>query len=440
MSGIDYEFTDKKVSPWGGLRLIEETYRRSGLKQYFQEIEADLPQPGSNRGYSPIDMIEGFMIGVILGARRLSHSGMLRNDEVIRRIFDWRKGMASQSTFSRFFKKFDQDSNDNIFPALNKFWFSQLALDKFTIDVDSTVITRYGKQEGVAKGYTPRKHGRGTHHPLIAFAAEPKMVVNAWMRTGDSSASTGFDDFLYELLDIVPKKRIGLIRADSGFYSKNILNQLESNDLNYIVACKMNQGLVSRIFDCSGWFPIGEGYWVSSFNYRATTWDCYRRIVVVRKDIKQHPKTGGKLLFPEVEEFEKYRYSAFVTNVEFSSEMIWRLYNQRADCENRIRELKYDYGLDGFCMEDFFSTEAAFRWTMVAYNLMSLFRLQVLNSKHQSYLSTIRFQCIALGSYLSRSGRKEKLKLSAREKRRQFLERLFTKLGDLSPPFEISNA
>lgn len=438
MKSLAYEFTDKEVSPWGGLRLIEETYRRSGLKAFLEEDCHDhLPHPGSNRGYSPVDLIEGFMVSVLLGARRLSHSGTLRNDHVVQRIFDWKKGMASQSTFSRFFKKFDRECNDHIFPAINRFWFSQIKMDKFTVDVDSTILTRFGSQEGVEKGYNPRHHGRGSHHPLLAFIAETKMVANAWMRTGDSSASTDFEEFMDELFQIIPTERIGLFRADSGFYGNEKLQKIENNELKYIVAAKMNAGLVQVIFEQKNWFPLENGYWVCSFPYQAQGWQRSRRMVVVRKDTNQHPETGGKRLFPEIDEFERYKYSAFATNVNFSAEMVWQLYNQRADSENRIKELKYDYGIEGFSLEDFFATEAAFRWAMMAYNLMGLFRLQVLNHKHLPVLSTMRFQCIAIGSYLSKSAKKTTLKLSAKQKRKQFLEGLFTKVAGLSPHFKF---
>lgn len=156
MTGLAYEYTDKNISPWGGLRFIEETYRRSGLKGYLRDECDSLPAPGSNRGYSSIDLIEGFMVSVILGAKRLAHSGTLRYDKVVQEIFGWKKGMASQSTFSRFFRKFDKNLNDDLFPALNRFWFDQIKLDKMTIDFDSTVLTRNGSQEGVAKGYNPK--------------------------------------------------------------------------------------------------------------------------------------------------------------------------------------------------------------------------------------------------------------------------------------------
>lgn len=44
--------------------------------------------------------------------------------------------------------------------------------------------------------------------------------------------------------------------------------------------------------------------------------------------------------------------SAFATKVEFYDALAWQLYNHRADCENRVREMNYDYGIEGFCMND----------------------------------------------------------------------------------------
>ena len=104
MSGLSYDFTDKAVSPWGGLRLIEETYRRCGLKQYLEEECVDLPASGSNRGYDPVDLAEGFMVSTILCATQLAHSGTLRNDEVIRRIFGERKRWAAKVRLPDFSK------------------------------------------------------------------------------------------------------------------------------------------------------------------------------------------------------------------------------------------------------------------------------------------------------------------------------------------------
>ena len=43
-----------------------------------------------------------------------------------------------------------------------------------------------------------------------------------------------------------------------------------------------------------------------------------------------------------------YRYSALVTDLKLPALVIWRTYRGRADCENRIKELKYDFAADSF--------------------------------------------------------------------------------------------
>jgi hypothetical protein len=424
---LDYEFTDKEISPWGGLRFVHELHERCGLKQKL--IDIALPIPGSNRGYQPNQIIEGFLVSVILGAKRFAHSGTIRHDEVISKIFGWEKGMASESTFTRFFRQFSTESNDFYMTRLNKWWFKNIEIEKHTIDIDSSIITRYGEQEGVEVGYNPKKHGRASHHPIIAFSAEAKMVIQAWMRTGNSVSSTEFSGLFEQVKNTLPKEKIGLIRADSGFSSPRILGQLEGEGYNYIVAAKMYEGLVSKIFDQKNWQKVSKGIECCSFQYQLPGWDTSRRIVVARKNEILLPESGGKTLFPEYERFAKYRYSAFITNMDLSAELIWSIYKKRADAENQIKELKYNYGMEGFCSESFSATEAAFRWVMVAYNLMSLFKQKTVTTKSIPTLSSLRFQCIAIGSYIITKGRKEVLKLAVKESKRDFYQTLFKKLN-----------
>lgn len=429
MHTLDYEYTDKDISPWGGLRLVQELYERIGMRKMIEGL--DLPEKGSNRGYDSARLIEGFIVSVLLGAKRLSHSGTLGNDQVISEIFGWKSGMASQSTFSRFFRRFDFEKNDQLMRAFNRGWFEKVDLDKHTVDIDSSVITRFGGQQGVERGYNPRRHGRGSHHPIIAFSAESKMVIQAWMRTGDSVSSTQFDEFLGEVLAVLPKERIGLIRADSGFCGNENLLYLENIGLNYIIATRLHSGLTDRIFNSRNWHRVSQGISVCSFQYRAGTWGESRRIVVVRKNTNQLPNSGGKTLFADYDAFARYRYSAFVTNMDLSAELIWETYKKRADAENQIKELKYDYGMEGFCSESFSATESAFRWVMVAYNLMSLFRQKILPEKSSPTLSTVRFKCIALGSYIVTKGRSTILKIAAKSKKRDYLDQLFVNLSDI---------
>jgi hypothetical protein len=54
----------------------------------------------------------------------------------------------------------------------------------YTLDLDSTVFERYGKQEGALNGHNPRKHGPPSHHPLLAVLGEAHFFLHRWLRSG----------------------------------------------------------------------------------------------------------------------------------------------------------------------------------------------------------------------------------------------------------------
>ena len=122
------------------------------------------------------------------------------------------KTMPSQSTYSRFFNQFSRAKNTEIFPEWQAWSLSQVNIERITLDLDSTVITRAGTQQGSAKGYHLLRRGRHSHHPLIAFVSQTRMVANAWLRPGNT--------------------------ADSGLYTQGILNGLASQSINYIIATR----------------------------------------------------------------------------------------------------------------------------------------------------------------------------------------------------------
>jgi hypothetical protein len=79
--------------------------------------------------------------------------------------------------------------------------------------------------------------------------------------------------------------------------------------------------------------------------------------------------------------------------------------------ENRIAELKYDLGADGFCLQQFFATEAAFRAVLLLFNLLAEFqRAAGLPVYRQP--ATIRAQVLTCGALLGRAGRHLVLHLS----------------------------
>jgi hypothetical protein len=443
MYELKHEFTNRKISPWGGIKYLQQVFVLSGIRDYIKSLE-DLPQPGSNRGYETIDLIEGFLTSVLLGARRLEHCGMLRTDQVVREIYGWRKGMASASTFQRFFHKFDEGLNARIFWPIMKEVLSKVPIRYMTIDLDSSVVTRYGRQQKAEVGYNPDRKGRPSHHPLMAFCDELKMVVNGWMRGGKSHSSTNAVEFIKEIFQIVDRKNIGLLRGDVGFYSHKIMSFLEANEIPipYLFKVRMTTGIQRRITEQQNWHTSNDvitGAVYSEIQYKSSGWKNSRRVILVGIPKKERNRESG-WLFSEYEFLSRYEFYAYVTNTTHSAIEIHRKYNQRGDSENRIKELKYDYAIDAFAMRSFAATDAVFRFVLLAYNLMAIFKQAMMQPRVNHRLNTIKFQCIAIGSYLVNSGRKKILKLSAEGKRRHFLEHIFKNVEEIKPPYKFSIA
>jgi hypothetical protein len=438
---MDYkiEFTDKEITPWAGILMLKKMLDKMDFKSCLDVL--DLPEQGSNRGYSSDQLIKQFMTSVWCGANKFEHTEVTRQDEVIRQFWGFER-MAGHKSFQRFFNKFDLATNQKVFTPLYQWFFKNLQFNNLTLDVDSTIHTRYGTQQGAKKGYNPKKPGRLSQHPLMAFVAESKMVANFWLRSGDAYTSNNIEAFLDDTFEKLQGKKIGLFRADSGFYDKKVLSYLEDKRLNYIVAVRLYAPVQQLIASHKTWLRLSGGIEVAESVYPSPLWNKPRRMVMVRQHIPTRPKATGRSLklFQDEGIYKQYRYSCFITSLDLPCEQIWTLYRQRAVAENRIKELKYDFGLDSFCMDKFWATEAAFRTIMMGYNLMSLFRQIVLQSKSQATLSTLRFKCFALGSWITKHAGKTTLNISAIGEKRIWLDGLFDIVRQKSQPLEFSNA
>jgi len=430
---LPIEYSDKQVTPFGGLSLLKRFLDKTEIKDTLDSI--DFPQPGSNRGYDASEIILSFWLGIWTGASRYIHCDWVRYDKVLQEIFSLDQ-MPSQSTYSRFFNKFSQAKNNKIFPALQHWMMQKLEIGKITVDFDSTVITRYGEQEGSAKGYNPNKRGRNSHHPLMAFISQTRMVANAWLRPGNTAASSNCVSFMKETFETcLASKQVGLVRADSGFYTEEILNYLESDQKDYIIAVRLYPNIKAEIIGARNWITLAKGIELSEMTFSHTDGNP-RRYIIVKKRVEDRPQAAGKLLFDE----PGYRYSCYVTNMKLPLDQIWNIYNTRADCENRIKELKQDFGLENFCLKGFWATEASFRLIMVAYNLISLFRHFALNEHNRATMSTLKTQCFALGAWTASHANKKVLKISLPAKKRPWMDSLFAKIEAVNATFQYSNA
>ncbi|MEO6421963.1 MAG: transposase [Candidatus Nitrotoga sp.] len=126
-----------------------------------------------------------------------------------------------------------------------------------------------------------------------------------------------------------------------------------------------------------------------------------------------------------------WRYGAKVTTLSLPALEIWRSYRGRADCENRIKEHKADFGLDSFNVKDYYATEAALGFAMLAYNLMSLFRQAVLLDSLQHTLATLHHKAFAVGAFWHKDTDKRQLNLAVGRRQRVWFEGLCANPGKI---------
>ncbi len=77
------------------------------------------------------------------------------------------------------------------------------------------------------------------------------MVADFWLRSGDAHTANNFEAFLLQTLSHLQNKTIGLLRADTGFYSKKILNQhsfdATETTLNFIMVAYNLMSLFKQV-------------------------------------------------------------------------------------------------------------------------------------------------------------------------------------------------
>jgi hypothetical protein len=400
--------TPRAVTPFGGLSVFIEFLGNIG---YTQQVSEHLPvHLKSPHAIPPGETFTAFVISVVAGARRFAHSSLLRADRALHALLGMKR-FPTDGTMRNLFKRFTQGMVVRFYEPL---WAWQLArLPKreggYSLDLDSTVFERYGKQEGVKKGYNPRKPGRGSHHPLLAVLGEAHFVLHGWLRSGNTRADTGVVEFLKEALAKVPSREwIRRVRADAGFFAQELLQYLEERKLGYIVVARLTPWLKREASRIQQWRALDDTYAVGEFQLQLLGWDRERRFVVVREQIQERKPSLGRKLF----EVPGYTFRVFVTNWADPPEEIWRDYNQRATTEQRIEELKSDLAADNFCLKEFFATEAAFLSILMLFNLLGEFQRASGMTGHRQPAS-LRVQVFLCGAILGRAGHRTVLHLSA---------------------------
>jgi Transposase DDE domain group 1 len=238
VQSIRIGFTDQRLTAYGGMAFWSAFLHKCKAREQLQRL---LPHaPTSPYAYEPTDVALGLIGGILSGADKLSRVAYLRSDPALAEVLGI-EAVASQSTFSRFLKSFDEPSSNGL-NGLHQWAMGRLPSlrDGYTLDLDSwSLLHEDGHQEGVCQGYTP-KGLEPCHRPLVACLAEPKLVAGFWLRPGNAQCPERLPEFVGQMLAGLPAQiRIGCVRADAGFYNQKVLQLLETRGLRYIIVMKL---------------------------------------------------------------------------------------------------------------------------------------------------------------------------------------------------------
>lgn len=388
------------------------------------------------------------MLTVLAGGERFAHLLHLTSGhDLLTKLFGLGRMPQASSTMTRIFAKISSWARvEKLAGALWRYIFSWIPFDKIGsdwLDLDSSVVTRYGKQQGALRGYNPQKRGRPSHHPLLAFLSDSRFIVNLWNRSGNCKSANNVTRFFEETYSKLKDKIVFKgVRADSGFYVERFLETLESLELRYIIPAVLYSNLQRILWGLADWTCVEDGYEVAVFNFKPDEWSKHRRYIAIRREIKKldNKAVGKQLAMFDLE--GKYTYSCFVTNDTTTAPLqVWRDYRPRAQDENVIKEYKEDFALEGFCQNNFYATEAGMLIRALAFNLMSLFKREILGQQTAPIerLKTIRFKYFIVPACLGTGQRYAILRLSiTSQKLRSKMISLLNRVSSYIPVIKLS--
>lgn len=397
-------FTDQRLTAHGGLAVWTRFITEQGLREQLRTV---LPHtPSSPNAYDPTDTALGFIGGILCGADKLARVAHLAHDPAVAEVLGI-EAVPSQSTLSRFFARCGRSAVEAI-SSLHP-WALRGLPDRpegYTLDLDSfSLLHEDGHQQGVRVGYT-RKGLKPCHRPIVAAVAEVPMIAHFWLRPGNTACVSGAATFLGDTLARLPAHlRISLVRADSGFCTQGMIEELQRRDLHYILTAALRAPVRTLCrHDDAAWTKTE----VDGIEVQEVTHDA-GRLIVLRQRIAQRPQAGGKQLI----DVPGYKFQALRTNLpaSVSALEVWRRYNGRADIENRIKELGSQFGLKGLCCRSFWATEAACHLAICAYNLCVGLQRR-LGQTQRAELTTLRWRLFSCAAVFSRAAGKPTLRLA----------------------------
>jgi Transposase DDE domain group 1 len=413
---IEVTFDDETLVADAGLIVPATLIVRLGLETL---VNNTLRLVGRVGGARPGRKVLTLIAAILAGGSHIDHADKLRAGATAA-VLPFR--VMAPSTLGTFLRAFTfghvRQLDKVIGETIRRAWVLGAGPgdSAMTIDLDSTICQVHGKHKhGAAYGYT-RQLG---YHPLLATRADTGEVLHARLRKG--SSQRGHQRFIEELVARV--RRAGAtgpltVRADSGFFSWELITTLNRLGVRWSITVAMNPSVRKAIaaIDEDDWvdivYPDGGHAQVAETTYVTGGYHSQRPLRGVRLVVRRTRLTDPiqARLWPQ------WRHHAFITNVEHGTVTVDEFHRDHATVELAIRDLKEGAGLEHCPSGRFFANAAWLGCAVLAHNLIRwTARLGDIHPAEQLTVTrTVRTRLLALpGRLVNHSGR-WRLRLPAR--------------------------
>ncbi len=416
------------LTHFGGIYFFHEFLRMLQLRNF---LATHLTYPRRNNRYHLSQMVLALLYPIVLGLDRLETASFLRSNST----FQYLTGLPSfpdPQTLRRFllhapeaFWEQLHRVNDRL---LQTFIHLPSRRSRLIFDLDSTVVTVFGKQEDAAVGYNPRYRGKRSYDPLLCIEANSSYLWDAELRPGNA----GTWDGAVEVLDtcfanVPPDIRELRVRADAGFGFDPVFVALEAQPAQYAVVARLTTGL-KRLLPGLSYHSVNRHWEMAEFEHCLHGWPQARRFVVARRFLE--PEEAETTLFA----MGRYIYRAWVTNLPLTPAGIWYFYDGRAGIEPRIRELREDFALRKIPTASFAANALFLEIIRLAYNLVTAFQRSCLDDSWQALtLQKLRYKLFLIPGELTRPQNRPVLRLRPSPMIEDLTEKIIRKVGRVNP-------
>lgn len=362
-----YETCTEQLSPFGGLLALIKFFDLVNFHKIFDFAYQPTSREPKLGHYS---MMVGILMLLFIGFNRIWHFVYIRLDALLCGFLSVTR-LPAASTFWRYVDNMGINQGKSLLNVMSilreRVW--QLCGFQFyqiRINIDTTVQTVYGNQQGARKGHNTKHRGKEGLRPILCFIEETREYLLGKLRKGTTVDGKESAKFIAGIQQHLPGcVQDVLLRADGEFLSWESVKAALDAGFQFIIA---NRGC-TPIFDANTWYrPFKrKPFEFNSCIYQPGGWGQPCRFVVMRipKDFNKPPdKQQQCLLFED----DRYTYRIFCTNLAGKAHKVIAEYDKRADVENLIGEAKRE-GLDMIPSAKFKNNYAFFQIVMLAYNI-----------------------------------------------------------------------